>query len=360
MRKRKRHLTQQKQGIRWQLTVLLRNSNKRGEVMKKNKVKQATMGVMAGVLLLGGASVVGAETVQVTGGGIKEYSQVDEEGTYREYLRKMDKETREQEVARVVNRLPYTLHTGQTEIVIPGEVGRYIKVNIDAGSSYGLVTIDPGDYFLIYPFEIERVELREKKGVKLPNKHWARAHAKSVIQKGYIHGDDKGELNLDSTLTGAECMTSLNRVLIDKNIPEIYRNQRMMDEKFPTKHWGAGAVKSVFSRYAYYTLTPETVEEFKYNEPMTREGMANILYNVLKNKEMEREVGQLVEENKPEIVFKDRGQIAEDKQEAIDFCVRAGILIGDDQGRVNPKQAITRAEFMVFLGRIAEVLKTVE
>lgn len=179
--------------------------------------------------------------------------------------------------------------------------------------------------------------------------HWAEASIALAGQNGYMKGRTKDEFVPKGTLTVAEAMVTLDRVLLDGDI--VYtKNERVKVEK---------SLVDVQDHWAYYNagsiMTKVEYEDDKFtkdilNSNINREELARILYYVLRN------ITTVEDFKYPSIVYKDMLEIKD--LVAVDMCTRMGIFLGDNNGMFNPKAELTRAELAEILERVAHVVKS--
>lgn len=179
--------------------------------------------------------------------------------------------------------------------------------------------------------------------------HWAEASIVLAGENGYMKGRTKDEFVPKGTLTVAEAMITLDRVLLDGDI--VYtKNERAKVEK---------SLVDVQDHWAYYNagsiMTKVEYEDDKFtkdilNSNINREELARILYYVLRN------ITTVEDFKYPSIVYKDMLEIKD--LVAVDMCTRMGIFLGDNNGMFNPKAELTRAELAEILERVAHVVKS--
>lgn len=179
--------------------------------------------------------------------------------------------------------------------------------------------------------------------------HWAEASIALAGQNGYMKGRSKDEFVPKGTLTVAEAMVTLDRVLLDGDI--VYtKNERAKVEK---------SLVDVQDHWAYYNagsiMTKVEYEDDKFtkdvlNSKINREELARILYYVLRN------ITTVEDFKHPSIVYKDMLEIKD--LVAVDMCTRMGIFLGDNNGEFNPTSELTRAELAEILERVAHVVKS--
>lgn len=89
--------------------------------------------------------------------------------------------------------------------------------------------------------------------------------------------------------------------------------------------------------------------QFGPDDILTREQMAIILYRILQNSDQIK----LDEKNLDEYNFDDVSKWA---REAVEWTVKAGIMVGDENKNLNPRNPVSRAEASTLIIRVVEIL----
>ena len=174
--------------------------------------------------------------------------------------------------------------------------------------------------------------------------HWANEAIKEAAALGLVAGMPDGSFAPNSPLQVADTFTFLDRVLIINDINGM-KLPRSTVEKYLTnkEHWAFASMASVASKLSEATL--KTISELG-DKPLSRELLTQVLYEATDGK---------LEPIKESIVFEDTANSP--YKEAIDYCVRAGLISGVDRTHMAPTKSVTRAELMIVLIRLNNILK---
>ena len=180
----------------------------------------------------------------------------------------------------------------------------------------------------------------------VPEKHWAKDYIVDVISKGYIKGSTNGDLKLEDTLAISDSFTSYDRLLLKHKLTAMNLDRDAVDSKTKglPETWYTYPVKSILSKYDDKDNIG-IMTEIEMNRPIRREEIAQIIYNSLSD---------VLEETNDMINYKDLHET--DNLDALVFATKAGVLIGNPNGEVKPKDNLTRAEFMTILSRLDTLL----
>ena len=94
--------------------------------------------------------------------------------------------------------------------------------------------------------------------------------------------------------------------------------------------------------------------EYAPNTNITREQMAAIIYRYANFKGIDTES---VMENTNTLSHNDIFKVSDWAKEAMNYCIAAGIITGDNNRNLNPQNNATRAEFATILMRAADIIK---
>ena len=174
--------------------------------------------------------------------------------------------------------------------------------------------------------------------------HWAYEAIKEAAALGLVAGMPDGSFAPNSPLQVADTFTFLDRVLILNNINGM-KLPRSTVEKYLTnkEHWAFASMASIASKLSEATL--KTISELG-DKPLSRELLTQVLYEVTDGK---------LEPIKESIAFEDTANSP--YKEAIDYCVRAGLISGVNRTHMAPTKSVTRAELMIVLVRLDNALK---
>ncbi|MGL5381728.1 S-layer homology domain-containing protein [Clostridium sp.] len=178
-------------------------------------------------------------------------------------------------------------------------------------------------------------------------KHWAELTVDEVKNMGYFIGTSVDKFSPKSGLTFADTLTALDRVLLNYDILEVKNPRSYVEELYSNKdHWAYYSVNSIVSK-----LEKETIRKImmahEYSDLITREELAQIIF--------EATSGKLIQD--VEIPMNSFDDVKDVKYiDAVTYCVRTGILIGDNVDKLNPQENLTRAEYATIILRLNEAL----
>ena len=178
----------------------------------------------------------------------------------------------------------------------------------------------------------------------IDSQHWAYELVVKGAEKGFIAGMPDGGFKPEDALQVADTFTFLDRVLLQRNINEM-KLSRSTVEKYITdkEHWAFNNMASIASKLSENTL--KTVANLG-EKPITREILAQTLFEITDGK---------IKESKERIDFSDTGNSP--YKEALEYCVRTGLLVGTGETTMSPEKVLTRAELIVILNRLDDLLK---
>jgi len=165
--------------------------------------------------------------------------------------------------------------------------------------------------------------------------HWAEQDIISMNEAGYINGYEDGTFRPDQNITRAEFVKILSSVLrLDKKEGNQF-NDVTADK------WFYGYV---YAAYDAGLINGVSENEFSPEEYITRQDAVVILQRILKLSGSQA------------LDFEDKDDVALYAQEAVAAFTSHGILNGYN-GKVYPKNPLTRAETAVLLNRISKYMK---
>ncbi len=221
--------------------------------------------------------------------------------------------------------------------------------------------------------------------------HWGETYINALADKGLVSGVGDGKFNPDGTVTRAEflkmamdacgivghayregeCLDATNddwycyylQSALDKGLVD----ERLLSDK---RSWTSEDLpKKVEKVLAEATEEKEAVMtevyeykqgEFKGDTPITREEMANILYNILPEVSEKLSVPEIDEENPWQSAaekanFTDYNEIEYELD--VIMCTMYDFLTGMDDGTFRPKETLTRAQAAVVINKLANCIK---
>lgn len=176
-------------------------------------------------------------------------------------------------------------------------------------------------------------------------KHWAREPIKRASQMGLVAGLPDGRFAPAAPLKVADTFTFLDRLFVLNQVTEM-KLPRTTVEKYITnkEHWAFSSMASIASKLSEETL--ETISNLGPDGDISRELLCQIIYEITDGK---------LEPVRDEIAFADIENSP--YKEAINYCVRVGLISGVDSCHMAPKKDLTRAELMTILIRLHEKLR---
>lgn len=171
--------------------------------------------------------------------------------------------------------------------------------------------------------------------------HWAEDKITQWLDKGLVNGYPDGSFKPNKTVTRAEFVKTVNQVFRVSMNTDV--NLSFAD--LPEKHWAYEEVKAAVGQGYVNGVTATT---FAPNQAVTRQEAAVMLTSLLK-----------LTGEEANVTFKDASQVASWAKDAVDALVNKGILNGDNNGNVNPRQPLTRAEAVILLSNASDNTETV-
>jgi len=158
--------------------------------------------------------------------------------------------------------------------------------------------------------------------------HWAEAYIGKLTEAGILNGMPDGKFRPDNNMSRAEYMAVLYRLL---GLETASSAPTFSD--VPSQAWYSGYVGSL-SAAGIVSGYPDG--SFRPDAEMTREEAFVLLHRAVKDKL------DLSADNSAD--FKDADEIGDWARESIAALVKAGVVQGSTDGKLNPKGKITRAE----------------
>ena len=169
---------------------------------------------------------------------------------------------------------------------------------------------------------------------------WYHEFIDYVVEKGLMNGVSDTEFRPNGTLSRAMLVTILHRLA---GGPAAAEGKDFSDVK--EGKWYSDAVAWASEQGIVNGFQDET---FRPNDPITREQLATILYRFAQTQGLDPETVDLP------LDFSDADQISAWADEALRWCVEAGLMEGKGEGRLDPKGETTRAQTAAILMRFCE------
>ncbi len=165
--------------------------------------------------------------------------------------------------------------------------------------------------------------------------HWAEAELNRAVERGWVSGYEDGTLRPDDRLTWGHYLTMLGRAFWPEEVVDQPPDAR--------SHWAEP-----------YRQAAEAMgvaaDGGELDEPLTRQGAAGLLYAVL-----HRVSG--VPDVESERVLTDWETLPEAFRPAVAQLAQRGIVRGYEDGTFHGERLLSRAEGVVFLDRLWNVLE---
>ncbi|KNZ70331.1 S-layer protein [Thermincola ferriacetica] len=172
--------------------------------------------------------------------------------------------------------------------------------------------------------------------------HWAYAPVSSMVARGYMRGYPDSRFLPDRTMTRAEFLAVVSRILQEKTPGNgEYMNKTAFADLNP-RHWAAGAVNHVLGHIPPQDAARIFGAKFAPDRPVTRGETAAVLYSLLKSRP-----GFNLRNSQ---TFKDTAGTG--FADAVAFCAANGMVSGYPDGTFRPGGTITRAEVAAVLNRV--------
>lgn len=164
---------------------------------------------------------------------------------------------------------------------------------------------------------------------------------------GYFKGMEKGLFYPDANVTRAMAVTALYRFHCYRFGEQEYLPRHPFDDS-DRESWYD---KALCWSFAYGLVNGVSEKEFAPDRSITRQEMAKLIYLYT-----DTFYGELTSELVPGELsgFSDIGDIAEYAREPFSRVVTLGFMVGDDEGRLLPRESMTRAQYAVLMKRLAE------
>ena len=189
--------------------------------------------------------------------------------------------------------------------------------------------------------------------------HWANSSINYVIENGYFKGMTSNKFEPETNMSRAMIVTVLWRLTGDdltytktvdgvtRKIPK-YVNMfwDMKDDDWYTNYISWANKNNIIDGYSK--------REFRPNEAVSREQLAVILYNYLKNYKLIRSLD--VYKVNEAVAFTDEALISDWAKDKVTIIQQIGLMEGRTEGNFAPKETVTRAEVAVVIERLVKML----
>ncbi|MDO5331252.1 MAG: S-layer homology domain-containing protein [Bacillota bacterium] len=166
------------------------------------------------------------------------------------------------------------------------------------------------------------------------------------VENGLINGFPGNVFKPNGNITRAQLLTIMWR-LADKPVV----NYALTASDVVNDEFNSWYLEAVRWAKAEGISSGASEDFFGPNQDLTREEFASILYNYAKYKGLDT---ANVIANVDALKFEDFSLVSERDAAGMYYCIGAGVIGGDDKGKINPKSTATRAEAAAMLQRFCE------
>lgn len=195
--------------------------------------------------------------------------------------------------------------------------------------------------FINGPIEVNPA-LKDKQFMDTAN-HWSKSYVLYLVERGIISGRDEFRFDPDASITKAEVVTLLTKLIInDLSALPTYTGDSadITAGAWYDGHMQRGEILGI--------VTPNEMGLFEPNHDSTREEVVTMLINALKALDIELDDNL---KNQP-TQFKDFNQVNESHKEDMAIAINLGFISGKGNQMIDPKSKITRAEIAVVIQKI--------
>lgn len=185
--------------------------------------------------------------------------------------------------------------------------------------------------------------------------HWAYESICNVIQKGYFKGITEDKFEPETEMSRAMIVTVLWRLTGDEiKTTKVVDGVTKTYPKYVNMFWDMKD-DAWYTDYVSWANKNDIIDgyskrEFRPDESITREQLAVILYNYLKNYKLVRTFDTMKVNEK--VTFNDETSISEWAKEKVSTMQQIGLLEGRSDGSFDPKTTVTRAEIATVIERL--------
>ncbi len=165
--------------------------------------------------------------------------------------------------------------------------------------------------------------------------HWAKAALEEFISDGYLNGDGNGNYNPNGTMTRAQFAAIVNRIL--RYSDESYDISKYKDVS-ASAWYRSDMAKALAAAY----LSGTSDETMSPEASVTREQAFVIIARILKLDTSDTSALD---------AYADAADVSDWAKGSVAALIKAGYVSGDDNKKLNPKKALTRAEGVTVLNR---------
>ncbi len=175
--------------------------------------------------------------------------------------------------------------------------------------------------------------------------HWAYDAIRTLSARMIVQGNSEGQFMPEQSLTRAELAAIAVRAFGLNQATEASSGYRDVEP-------GAWYASDVEAAFAAGLMLGDGNGRFRPDEPITREELSVIVNRVIEL--LHDNVAEETEDDKALDVFEDNASVSAWAAKAMQRLIELGLLIGDDQGRLNPLEEVTRAEGAQLINRFIQ------
>lgn len=180
----------------------------------------------------------------------------------------------------------------------------------------------------------------------VPESHWAYSYVERAASSGIVDGVGNNLFKPSSSLTAAQYLAMFHRTCVNG------KPTTTSDDKY----W--------YSPYYNYfvranLLNGTTIVEDNLNGPISRNDMAQIIYNFYKRGSFPEDIDKMFSPSSPDKI-KDYSSIPEAYRSAVLWVYGSGVIQGDEKGNFNGAKAMNRAEAATVMVRLEDSIATWE
>lgn len=165
--------------------------------------------------------------------------------------------------------------------------------------------------------------------------HWAKTALEEFIKDGYLNGDGNGNYMPNGTMTRAQFSAIVNRIL-------RYTDESADISKYKDVSASAWYRADLAKALAAAYLSGTSADTMSPEASITREQTFVILARILKLDTTDTSALD---------AYADAADVSDWAKGSVAALIKAGYVSGDDNKKINPKKALTRAEGVTVLNR---------
>ncbi len=175
----------------------------------------------------------------------------------------------------------------------------------------------------------------------IPSGAWYENDVNTLVDKGIINGVGNNKFNPHGSLSRAECMVILSRMILSESEINQYKGFTYFDDV------GSGKWYAPYINWAYEIGVVEGVGDKKFapGRAVQRQELAVMMVNFANL------MAYSLSANNPGKTFSDQSSIASWASSAVNSCVKAGIIQGNNSNQFLPRHSAKRSEASAMFNR---------